>query len=54
VENEHKEQDEDEYEDEDDGKEPWTIDQGVIVNTSTANVDNMPHNESTVLPAHGQ
>ena len=42
--------DEDEEEDEDNGKEPRTIGQGEMVNTSADNVDTMVDDEATVLP----
>jgi hypothetical protein len=43
-------EDEEEEEDEDNGKEPRTIGQGEMVNTSADNVDTMVHDEPTVLP----
>jgi len=46
--------DEDEEEDENNGKEPRTIGQGEMVNTSADDVDTMVDNEPTVLPEQGQ
>ena len=46
--------DEDEEEDEDNGKEPRTIGQGKMVNTSADDADTMVDNEPTVLPEQGQ
>jgi hypothetical protein len=46
--------DEDEEEDEDNGKEPRTIGQGEMVNTSADDVDTMVDDEPTVLPEQGQ
>jgi hypothetical protein len=46
--------DEEEDEDEDDGKEPRTIGQGVMVNTSADNADTMVDDEPTVLPEQAQ
>jgi len=49
------EQEEDEEdEDEDDGKEPGTIGQGEIVNTSDDDVDTMVDDHPIVLPEQGQ
>jgi len=45
--------DEDEEEDEDNGKEPRTIGQGEMVNTSADDVDTMGDDEPTVLPERG-
>jgi hypothetical protein len=45
--------DEDEEEDEDNGKEPRTIGQGEMVNTSADDVDTMVDDEPTVLPEQG-
>ena len=43
--------DEDEEEDKnDDGKEPWTIRQGEMVNTSAYDVDTMVDDQPIVLP----
>ena len=47
-------EDEEEVKDEDDGKEPRTIGQGGMVNTSADDVDTMVANEPTVLPEQGQ
>ena len=48
---EDEEVDEDEDEDKnDDGKEPWTIRQGEMVNTSADNVDTMVDDQPIVLP----
>jgi hypothetical protein len=46
--------DEDEEKDEDNGKEPRTIGQGEMVNTSADDVDTMVDNVPTVLPEQGQ
>jgi len=46
--------DEDEEEDEDNGKEPRTIGQGEMVNTSADNIDTMVDDGPTVLPEQGQ
>jgi len=50
------EEDEDEEEDknEDDGKEPWTIGQRAIVNTSADDADSTGDDEPTVLHERGQ
>jgi len=53
-EKEEEEQDEDNDEDEDDGKEPRTIGQREMVNTSADDVDTMVDNQPTVRPAQGQ
>ena len=47
-------EEEDEDEDEDDGKEPRTIGQGEMVNTSADDADTMVDNQPTVRPEHGQ
>jgi len=44
----------DEDEVEDDGKEPQTISQGEMVNTSADDVDTMVDNQPLVLPEQGQ
>jgi len=49
-EDEEKEEDEDEY----DGKEPRTIGQGEMVNTSADDVDTMVDDQLIVLPEQGQ
>jgi len=46
--------DEDEQEDEDNGKEPRTIGQGEMVNTSADATDTMVDDQPTVLPEQGQ
>ena len=51
---EEEDEDEEEDKDEDDGKEPWTIGQGVMVNTSAYDADTMVDDEPTVLPEQGQ
>ena len=53
-ENEDKEEDKDEEQDndEDDGKEPQTIGQGEMVNTSADEVDTMVDDQPIVLPEH--
>ena len=53
---EDKEEDKDkeENEDEDDGKEPLTIGQGEMVNTSADHVYTMVDNQPIVLPEQGQ
>jgi len=54
-EDEEKEEDkEDEDEDEDDGKEPRTIGQGEMVNTSADDVDTIVDDETIMLPEQGQ
>ena len=45
---------EDEDEDEDNGKEPQTIGQGEMVNTTADNADTMVDDQPTVLPEQGQ
>jgi hypothetical protein len=40
--------------DADDGKDPWTIGQGVMVNSSADDADNMVDNKPTGLPEQGQ
>jgi len=47
-------EDDDQDEDEDDGKEPRTIGQGELVNTSADDVDTMADDQPIVLPAQGQ
>jgi hypothetical protein len=47
-------EDEEEDKDEDDGKEPRTIGQREMVNTSADDADTMVDNEPTVLPEQGQ
>jgi hypothetical protein len=51
---EDEDEEEDEDEDEDNGKEPRTIGQGEMVNTSADDADTMVHNQPTVLPEQGQ
>jgi hypothetical protein len=46
--------DEDEEEDEDNCKEPRTIGEGEMVNTSAGNADTMVDDKPTVLPEQGQ
>jgi len=46
--------DENEEEDEDNGKEPRTIGQGEMVNSSADDADTMVDDEPTVLPEQGQ
>jgi hypothetical protein len=53
-EEEEHEEEEDEDEDEDDSKEPPTIGQGEMVNTSADDADTIVHDEPTVLPAQGK
>jgi hypothetical protein len=45
--------DKEEQEDEDNGKEPLTIGQGEMINTSADDVDTMVDDELTVLPEQG-
>jgi hypothetical protein len=45
--------DEDEEEDDGNGKEPWTIGQGDMVNTSDNDADTMVDHQPTVLPEQG-
>jgi hypothetical protein len=47
-------EDEEEDEDEDNGKEPQTIGQGQMVNTSADDADTMVDDQPTVLPEEGQ
>jgi len=47
-------EEEEEDEDEDDGKEPRTIGQGEMVNTSADNVDTMVDNQPIMRPEQGQ
>jgi len=51
---EEEDEDEEQDKDEDDGKEPRTIGQGEMVNTSADDADTMVDNERTVLPEQGQ
>jgi hypothetical protein len=51
---EEEDEDEEEDKDEDDGKEPRTIGQGEMVNTSADDADTMVDDEPTVLPEQGQ
>jgi hypothetical protein len=51
---EDEEEDEDEDEDEDNGKEPRTIGQGEMVNTSADYADTIVDDLPTMLPEHGQ
>jgi len=53
-EEEEEDEDEEEDKDEDDGKEPRTIGQGEIVNTSADDANTMVDDEPTVLPEQGQ
>jgi len=53
-EEEEEEKDEEEDKDKDDGKEPQTIGQGEMVNTSADDVDNMVDDQPIVLPEQGQ
>jgi len=53
-EEEEEDKDEDKDEDEDDGKEPWRIGQGKMVNTSADDVDAMIDDQPTMLPEKGQ
>jgi len=53
-EEEEVDEDEEEDKDEDDGKEPWTIGQREMVNTSADDVDTMVHDEPIVLPEQCQ
>jgi hypothetical protein len=54
VEVEEEDEDEEEDKDEDDGKEPRTIGQGEMVNTSADDADTMVDDEPTVQPERGQ
>jgi hypothetical protein len=47
-------EDEEENQDEDDGKEPRTLRQGEMVNTSAHDVDTMVDDQPIVLPEQGQ
>jgi len=51
---EEEDEDEEEDQDEDDGKEPQTLGQGEMVNTSADDVDTMVDDQPIVLPEHGQ
>jgi hypothetical protein len=51
---EEEEEDEEDDRDEDEGKEPWTLGRGEMVNTSPDDVDTMVDDETIVLPNHGQ
>jgi hypothetical protein len=53
-EEEEMDEDEEEDEDEDDGKEPRTIGQGEMVNTSADDVDTKVDHQPIVLPEQGQ
>ena len=53
VEEEEDNEDEEEDKDKDDGKEPQTIAQEEMANTSAHNADTMVDNETTVLPEQG-
>jgi len=53
-EEEEEDEDEEEDKDEDDGKEPRTIGQGEMVNTSANDVDTMVDDQPIMLPAQGQ
>jgi len=53
-EKEEEEDEEDEDEDEDDGKEPRTIRQGEMVNSSADDVDTMVNDQRIVLPEQSQ
>jgi len=50
AEEDEEEEDDDKDEVEDDGKEPQTIGQGEMVNTSTDDVDTMVDDQPSVLP----
>jgi hypothetical protein len=54
VEVEEEDEDEEEDKDEDDGKEPWTIGQGEMVDISADDADTMVDDEPTVVPDQGQ
>jgi hypothetical protein len=54
VEVEEEDEDEEEDKDEDDGKEPWTIGQGEMVDTSADDADIMVDDEPTVVLEQGQ
>jgi hypothetical protein len=47
-------EDEEEDKDEDNGKEPWRIGQGEMLNTSADDVDTMVDDQPIVLPEQGQ
>jgi hypothetical protein len=47
-------EDEEEEPDEDDGKEPRTLGQGVMVNTSADDVDTMVESQPIVIPEQGE
>ena len=51
---EEEDEDEEEDQDEDDGKEPQTIGQGEMVNTSADDVDTIIDDQPIVLPEQGQ
>jgi hypothetical protein len=51
---EEEDEDEEEDQDEDDGKEPRTLGQGEMVNTSADDVDTMVDDQPIVLPEQGQ
>jgi len=51
---EEEDEDEEEYKDTDDGKEPWTIGQREMVNTSSDKVDTMVDNQPIMLPGQDQ
>jgi len=53
-EDEQEDKDEEEDKDVDDGKEPQTIGQGQMVNTSADDVDTMVDDQPIVLPEHSQ
>jgi len=53
-EEEEEDEDEEDDKDEDDGKEPRTIGQGEMVNTSADDVDNMGDTQPIVLPEQGK
>jgi len=50
---EEEEDEEEEDEDEDDGKEPRTIGQGEMVNTSADDVDTTVDHQPIIAPEHG-
>jgi len=50
----NEDEDEDVDEDEDNGKEPWMIGQGEMVNSSADDVDTMVDDQPTVLHEQGQ
>jgi len=51
---EEEDEDEEEDQDEDDGKEPRTLGQGEMVNTSADDIDTMVDDQAIVLPEKGQ